>query len=47
MNWIHLSGIDELKWIIYFNSDYVFRTFFLQMNVLMNDAFEYKSHSNL
>ena len=21
MDWIHLSGVDELKWIMYFNTD--------------------------
>ena len=26
MDWIHLSGVDELKLIIYFNTDDIFNT---------------------
>ena len=26
MDWIHLSGVDELKWIMYFNTDDFFNT---------------------
>ena len=38
VNWIHLSGVDELKWIINFNTTFLILTRFFT-NELINYAF--------